>query len=262
MASIKNIFSTEYTNEERREKQLASSLYVAFPAIVNTINANGTVNVQPAIRERVVDADNVIRYQDYPIIPNVPVVFPSTNSAFISMPISYGDECLVVITDQSFDNWWLYGGLQNPIEQRRHNLTDAFAIFGIRNNTHPLPFSSTLKLYGPNGSIIDLGAEKVSVTYGQKERVTINETGTILTYGEDVSVNLNASGINLAFGIDSILTVNSDGINVVVGGKKVLEINSEGIKITGKILNEEEVDLASHIHKTGDISSGGPIDES
>ena len=39
----------------------------------------------------------------------------------------------------AIDNWFVNGNIQNPVEQRRHDLSDAFAIFGVRNQNKVQP---------------------------------------------------------------------------------------------------------------------------
>lgn len=46
----------------------------------------------------------------------------------MKFPIIPGDECLVVFSDLSIDNFWLNGNVQNPVESRRHDLSDGIAI--------------------------------------------------------------------------------------------------------------------------------------
>ena len=58
----------------------------------------------------------------------MPVVFPGNSGYGIKFPVRKGDEVLVVFSDLSIDNFWKNGGVQNPIESRRHDLSDGIAI--------------------------------------------------------------------------------------------------------------------------------------
>ena len=103
--------------------------HCCLPCIVQSYNAvKNTVECQPAIRERVVQEDGSIRFINYPLLINVPVVFPCVGSIGLKFPIKKNDEVLVVFSDLSIDNFWLYGSIQNPIELRRHDLSDGIAI--------------------------------------------------------------------------------------------------------------------------------------
>lgn len=100
-----------------------------IPCIVQSYNAtNNTVECQPAIREVIVDENGNEKYVNLPLLINVPVVFPNTGKYGIKFPLQQGDEVLVFFSDLSIDNFWEKGNVQNPIEQRRHDLSDGMAI--------------------------------------------------------------------------------------------------------------------------------------
>lgn len=122
-------------NEQRSEAQRrndAFNTHVCLPCIVQSYNEEKkTVDVQPAIRERYAGEDGKIQYVNYPLLVNVPVCFPAAGGYHICFPINRGDECIVVFSDLSYDNFWLHGNVQNPVEQRRHDLSDGLAYFGF-----------------------------------------------------------------------------------------------------------------------------------
>lgn len=100
-----------------------------IPCIVQSYDKeNNTVECQPAIREKIINEDGSVQYVNLPLLINVPVAFPSSSSFSIKFPINRGDECLVVFSDLSIDNFWLKSGVQNQVEVRRHDLSDGIAI--------------------------------------------------------------------------------------------------------------------------------------
>lgn len=100
-----------------------------IPCVIQSYNkTNRTVECQPAIREKIINEDGTVQYVNLPILVNVPVAFPSCGSFEIELPIVSGDECLVLFSDLSIDNFWLKGNVQNPVEVRRHDLSDGIAI--------------------------------------------------------------------------------------------------------------------------------------
>lgn len=100
-----------------------------IPCIVQSYNsANNTVECQPAVRERIINEDGTIQYIQLPLLINVPVIFPGSASFDIKFPLSKNDECLVFFSDLSIDNFWQKGSVQNPVEVRRHDLSDGMAI--------------------------------------------------------------------------------------------------------------------------------------
>ena len=100
-----------------------------IPCVIQSYNkTERTVECQPAIREKIINEDGTVQYVNLPILVNVPVAFPSCGSFGIELPITSGDECLVLFSDLSIDNFWLKGNVQNPVEVRRHDLSDGIAI--------------------------------------------------------------------------------------------------------------------------------------
>ena len=100
-----------------------------IPCIVQSYNsANNTVECQPAVRERIINEDGTIQYVQLPLLINVPVVLPGSVIFDIKFPLSKNDECLVFFSDLSIDIFWQKGSVQNPVEVRRHDLSDGMAI--------------------------------------------------------------------------------------------------------------------------------------
>ena len=210
---ITDLVPTEEETQAKRDRALLFKMKVSFPAKVTTVNANGTVNIQPVVREKLISAKNSINYVNLPIIPNVPICWPSAGGYSITFPINVGDECLAIISDQSFDNWWLYGGVQNPVEYRRHDLTDAIAIFGPKSIPNTLPEAQGFTVRTPKGKSIEILAD-----------------GTI----------------KLLSTTSTTLTLNPGKAEIKVGASAI-EVTSAGIKITGK-LTIDDVEFMEHKH--------------
>ena len=184
--SINSLFPSESVNSANEENNLLFNLRVAMPGIVNSVNSNGTIDVQPAVRERITDSNNIMSFVNLPIIPNVPVCFPSSGGCYINMPISIGDECLLIFADTAIDYWWLYGEIQNPVEIRRHDLSDAFAILGPRSQPRELARTNSLMIKGPTNSSVNLTGDSINLTVGSVN-LSINSNGVYVN-GKQVVV--------------------------------------------------------------------------
>lgn len=122
-----------------------------IPCVIQSYNkTKRTVECQPAIREKIINEDGTVQYVNLPILVNVPVAFPSCGSFEVELPIVSGDECLVLFSDLSIDNFWLKGNVQNPVEVRRHDLSDGIAIPCNLSLTSKKP---ELKISVENGDI-------------------------------------------------------------------------------------------------------------
>ena len=110
---------------------MASRMRVAVPGVIQSFNPTAqTVTVQVAIRERV-NLNGNLSWETIPLLVDVPIFMPRAGGFTLTMPVTAGDECLVVFSDNCMDAWWQSGGVQNQVEKRRHDLSDGFAIVGI-----------------------------------------------------------------------------------------------------------------------------------
>jgi hypothetical protein len=116
------------TEQERRAMEdVANNLRVAMPGYIVSFDAtNQTATVQTTLKERL-DGE----LTQLPQLLDVPVQFPRAGGFCLTFPVKSGDECLVVFGDGCIDAWWQSGGIQEQIEMRRHDLSDAMAIMGI-----------------------------------------------------------------------------------------------------------------------------------
>ena len=110
---------------------MSSRIRVAMPGIIKSFDVKTqTASVQPALRERI-NLKGVLSWVDLPLLPDVPVILFRAKDYVLTFPISEGDECLLVFGDMCIDAWWQSGDVQNQVEKRRHDLSDAFAIVGL-----------------------------------------------------------------------------------------------------------------------------------
>ncbi|MBQ8091396.1 MAG: hypothetical protein IJ233_11700 [Pyramidobacter sp.] len=109
-------------------------LHTALPGIVESFDAQRmTVSVQPAIRGAVKRLDGSVYSTSLPLLVDVPVCFPGGGGYSFTFPVKKGDDCLVIFGERCIDAWWQSGGVQEPVEFRMHDLSDGFAIVGVRS---------------------------------------------------------------------------------------------------------------------------------
>lgn len=184
MLKISDWFSGD---EQLNEKVINETLFrtrCCIPCIVQSYNqAENTVEAQPAIRERIIMEDSSIKYIQLPLLINVPVCFPETSNGGIKFPISQGDEVLVVFSDLSIDNFWEKGTIQNPVEVRRHDLSDGMAI--------PCCISKKKKTKNVNNLCLKWGNSEIEVSDGN---IKIKAGSAIITMGTTGIVFNDGSG--------------------------------------------------------------------
>jgi hypothetical protein len=116
---------------QRERENVLSLVRVAVPGIIESFDAEAeTVTVQPAIKEMIYNSQGVQTGVALPVLPDVPIIMPRAGDYALLLPVRPGDECLVVFADMCIDAWWQSGGVQEQVELRRHDLSDAFAILG------------------------------------------------------------------------------------------------------------------------------------
>ena len=139
----------ERTNSEDEMFRLmgdawSNNLRVSIPGIVVAFDAvTQTVTVQPALRENIRDENGNVTSVNLPLLVDVPIVFPRAGNFVLTMPVTAGDECLVIFADFCLDAWFSSSGIQNQIEKRRHDLSDGIAIIGLWSQPNKLVNYST-----------------------------------------------------------------------------------------------------------------------
>ena len=117
-----------------------AEIWTALPGIVAGFDPGAmTVSVQPAVKGAIVGEDGKARQVPLPLLVDVPVSFPQGGGFTLTFPVKAGDECLVVFASRCIDGWWQSGGVQAPAERRMHDLSDGFAIVGVRSQPRVLP---------------------------------------------------------------------------------------------------------------------------
>jgi len=124
-----------------------SMLRVSMPGIIQSFDPIAcTCTVQPAISGQVADEAGQFKSSPLPLLVDVPVVFPRGGGCTITFPVKAGDECLVVFSDRCIDFWWQNGGVQEPVDPRQHDLSDAFAFIGPQSQAEVIGNISTSTL--------------------------------------------------------------------------------------------------------------------
>jgi hypothetical protein len=71
--------------------------------------------------------------------------FPRGGGCTLTFPVKEGDECLVIFADRCIDFWWQSGGIQEPVDGRMHDLSDAFCIVGPQSQAKKISGISTTR---------------------------------------------------------------------------------------------------------------------
>jgi len=129
---------TDLTRQEMEQEEAISHaidtllylLRTAQPAVVISFNeSQNTVQVQPSLMRKLENRDP----RPLPELLDVPVSFYGAGGYVITHKPQAGDVCLLVVNDRSLSRWKQAGGVIDPGERRRHDLTDSVAFFGLNH---------------------------------------------------------------------------------------------------------------------------------
>jgi hypothetical protein len=176
---------------------------IGLPARVERYDAAlQLVDVQPLVKEAREDEEGSRVAEQLPVIANVPVIFPGAGSYRLTFPIAQNDTVLVVFSAASLDIWLSQGGLVDPLDDSRFSLSDAVAIPGLRDFSHPLA--------GDDGN----GAPTDRLTLGHDTGAQVNIDATEVRLGANTGVQYVA----LANLVLDRLTAIRNAFNVHVHG--------------------------------------------
>ena len=207
-----------------------AEMWTALPGIVQSFDpAAMTVSVQPAVAGRISDEAGKAASVDLPILPDVPVVFPGGGGFALTFPVAAGDE-------------WQSGGVGEPMEPRMHDLSDGFALVGVRsqpNRLSPAVHTGNTQLRADDGSAYVEITPGGAVTAVGPSSVTVRSGG---------SITLDAPRIV----IKGLLSMQSQG-----GGATTATL-AGSLNATGDV-TASNISLNSHTHP-GDSggTTGGP----
>ncbi len=205
---------------------LSNDLRVALPGIIHSFDPETvTCTVAPAIKGTLKASDGSVSTVSYPLLVDVPVVFPRGGGCTLTFPVDKGDECLVIFADRAIDFWWQNGESQEPVNGRQHSLSDAFVL--------PGPQSQAKKISG-----ISTGAAQLRTDDGA--------AFIELAAGHDISLTTPGK-----------LTASADGGTVIVS--PTIELTGT-VKINGSVtvtgdVKAAGISLSNHLH--GGVMSGG-----
>lgn len=185
-----------------------SGMWTAMPGIVQSVDFTAmTCEVQPSIKGAIQQSDGTVVSVNYPLLVDVPIVFPQAGGFILTFPMAAGDEVLVVFASRCIDAWWQSGGVQLPMEARMHDLSDGFCIPGPRSQpnaaTIPSISSTAVQLRNNLGTcyleIAPSGQIKIQAPSGLVINGNVLLTGTFIadtiktTAGIDLALHTHIS---------------------------------------------------------------------
>ena len=168
---------------------------------------NQTVDVQVMHKMKDDTFPTLNKLRDYPLLTKVPFVVLGGGNSHITFPIAVGDYCLLLFCDYEIDRWWLTGEGQPSVIDRRHNISDAFALVGVHSMVDLIQgYSNYVELKYSDTSKVTVGTN-ITLDNGQ-----VNTTGNITATGVITGAELIAQN-----GYTGTVTVGSKTLTFVSG---------------------------------------------
>ena len=140
--------------------------------------SNQTVNVQILNKMKDDTNPNVPKLIDYPPLQQVPFIVLGGGSSRLTFPISVGDNCLLLFCDYEIDRWWDTGESLPATFDRKHNISDAFALVGVHSMA----------------DLIQGYSNYVRLQYSDKSGITIGDSIDIQNAQTNISGQLDVVG--------------------------------------------------------------------
>lgn len=230
---------------------------IAFNPVLQTVTA------KPCIKGTTITNEGQTVFVPLPQIIEVPVYFPfSTTTGFsLTYPVVPGDQCLLLFSQRSFDNWLTMGSVQDPSEPgepRSHQYPDALALIGFSPN--PLAIKDFQQ--AGSGSCLSNGIEIRSMTRNSyvkvmDEEVRIHEGKADIDIHTDGTMEFSIhkdsvpnDGLPTMTGV-TYLKIAPDGTTTLLT-PNTLNVTSTNVNVISSVIN---VTAASSVAVTCPIST-------
>lgn len=170
--------------------------------------ATQTADIVPMVRQPIPREDGLYDFEDLPMLPCVPILWPRVGPWFIAMSIEPGDSVLCICLAADYASWWVSRATEGatgldramrgrvvPGDLRRHHLAHAVAIpMGMEHRHNALRNAPRHNVLSDPRLVIG----------------TDNAEGTRLGFFDDGTVRVTR-GTETAFQIDPDRTVHAGG---------------------------------------------------
>jgi hypothetical protein len=152
---------------EKSFDSFISNIHTSMPGVIQSYdNTKKKVEVLPLVKKKFKNGQVL----SFPVISNVPVIFPGTNNAIISFPLSRGDGCLIIFSERSLERF-LSSNLEEvePQDPRKFSISDAICIPGLFSFSKPgrVGDNNQLEIYYDAGTVDIQGADNFAVKYNE-----------------------------------------------------------------------------------------------
>lgn len=231
------------------DKRINSRVRTSIPGVVQSYDvATQRADVKIAINRLQEDGS----YEEDPVLLNLPVLFPQSNSHVLHFPLTQNDPVLVTFCERSIDEFLVadeVGTGFEPVDPRRFDEDDAVAYAGISIDNQPIPSAmakaDALTIGARDGSnrlelkddgSVALGTNSVSLDLTSSNQVRLgNATENLVTQLKDLAGVLN----NTLTQIQAITVTTALGPQPIINLAAFTTIQTQLATLTARISSIE-----------------------
>ncbi len=142
--------------------------------------------------------------QSYPPLVDCPVFTLQGGGGAIEMPITKGDQCIILFSDRNLDAWYKNGATAAPFDQRCHDLSDGIVLVGLNALT---------------STLADYASDELKITYGTG-KIAVNNVNLITIRNGTTSL------LTLVSGLIDVIAAITDANNVALSGASIAALNA------------------------------------
>jgi hypothetical protein len=161
---------------------------------ISKVNDDQTVELELQVKRRVRGEGTT----SYPVLADCPYFVLSGGGAYLDMPITAGDYCIVLFNDRNLDTWWDSGNIAEPADRRKHSLSDGIALVGIQTKDNALEqdgsFVRLLGVSGPGAEEAPIKGETFQTDLQTFLNAVISATATVGSSAQNAAA-LTAIGV-------------------------------------------------------------------
>ena len=191
----------ELTSAEAFKRMFDSNallLRTTMPAQVVSVDlVKNTVSVQPCLMGKM---ENESGSHLLPIINDAQIQYYGAGDLWITFEPKEGDYCILSISDRSIEAWKKVGGTIDPKLNRHHDMSDAFAYFGINPFPRAIPSveAGTMHIRTRDGST-GIKIKPDAIKYDLEGVEVASMTSSLVTFNVPVSlVDVTSNGKNIS----------------------------------------------------------------
>jgi hypothetical protein len=203
-----------------------TDVHTALAGVIKKYDpATRRADIQPSVKRKLPGG----KYLDFPVVPDVPVLFPGSKKYTLHFPLEEGDEVLLIASERGTDSWKAKGGKGiEEADPRRFDLQDCYAIPGLQVVDF-IPVSEAglniVHKTKPDGELVSqvtMDDDKVEMVYKKNATVTM-EDDHIVCRTEKCKVELSSDVAELANSQTSF-KLDGDKFAISNGGKSLFTI--------------------------------------